>query len=194
VQPRVDLGPCQAEVDRPEAPLRVVLLPGARYSTQAPLLWFAREVALARGAGVLRVIDELPAAGDPFEWARDRARRALDLDPVQQQVVIGKSLTSAAAGLVADRGLPALWLTPLLDQPVVVDGLTRASAPTMLIGGTLDETWKPDALPRRPTVELVELPGLDHSLQRPGDPSGSLAALAEVVGVIERFLATALSV
>jgi hypothetical protein len=50
----VDLGPCRALLDRPEATSRVILLPGALYSVQAPLLWFAREIALARDAGAAR--------------------------------------------------------------------------------------------------------------------------------------------
>ena len=189
---RVDLGPCAGLLHRPEAPDRVVLLPGARYPTQAPLLWFAREIALAQGAGVLEVLDEMPSEGDPFAWARDRADRALDFTPPARCVVIGKSLASAAAGLVADRSLPALWLTPMLNQRAVLDGLSRASAPTMLIGGTLDEMWKPDALVQAQGLEIVELPGLDHGLQVPGDPSASLKALEEVASLVQRFLSTAL--
>ena len=83
-----------------------------QYTTQAPLLWFAREVAAARGWSALEVLDSLPEGDDPFGWARDRARRALDRVEADEVVVIGKSLASAAAGLVADRVLPAVWLTP----------------------------------------------------------------------------------
>jgi hypothetical protein len=168
-----------------------VLLPGAWYSTQAPLLWFAGQAARARGAGVLEVLYEMPAAGDPFEFARECAEGALDFAPAAREAVVGKSLASAAAGLVADRELPALWLTPLLDRQAVLDGLARASALTTLVGGTLDGTWKPDALPANPALEVVQLGPLDHSLQVPGDSAGSLAALEQAVAVIERFLSGA---
>src|SRR4051812_50130786 len=85
-----------------------------QYSTQAPLLWFAREVAAARGWSALEVLDSLPEGAEPFPWARDRARRALDraAADASEVAVIGKSVASGAAGLVADRGLPAVWLTP----------------------------------------------------------------------------------
>jgi hypothetical protein len=189
---RVGLGSCEADLYRAEAADRVVILPGAGYSAQAPLLWFARRLALARGAGVLAVRDALGAGDEPFAWALDRARRALDLAPAGRQVVIGKSLASAACGLAAGRGLPALWLTPLLDQPVVVEGLARASAPTWLVGGTLDDTWRPSALPAGGALEVVELDGVDHGLEVPGDPMASLAALERAARVIDRFLATAL--
>jgi hypothetical protein len=189
----VELGPCRAMLDAPDARARVILLPGALYSIQAPLLWFAREIALARGAGVLAVLDRMPAHGDPFEWARDRARHALDFRPVEHQVVVGKSLASGAAGLVSDRALPALWLTPLLDQPVVLDGLARAAAPTLLVGGSADDTWTPFALPENERLEVVELPALDHSLQVPGDPVGSARALERVVATMDRYLGAALT-
>jgi hypothetical protein len=181
-----------AAIHRPEAARRVVLLPGARYPTRAPLLWFAREVAVARGFGVLEVLDE-PAAGeeaggDPFAWARDRAQRALDHEPTALDVVIGKSLSSDVAGMAADRGLPAIWLTPLLDRPGILAALARTPRPTLLVGSTGDPTWRPDALPDNVMLDRLQLDGLDHSLQLPGDPQASLAALRKVVKKVDRFL------
>lgn len=181
--------PFPAAIHRPEASRRVVLLPGARYPTRAPLLWFAREVALARGFGVLEVLDEPPAGEDPFAWALDRATRALDHAPSELDVVIGKSLTSEAAGLVADRDLPAVWLTPLLDRPSVLAGLGRATRPALLVGGTDDPVWRPDALPDNVMLDRLELPGLDHGLQLAGDPMASLKALRTVAKRIDAFLA-----
>jgi pimeloyl-ACP methyl ester carboxylesterase len=105
----------------------------------------------------------------------------------------GKSLASAAVGLVADRALPALWLTPLLDQPAVVEGLLRSTAPTMLVGGTDDPTWSPDVLAPARSIEIVELSGLDHSLQVPSDVRASLEALGEAVSAVDRFLSATLA-
>jgi hypothetical protein len=177
-----------AAIHRPDAPRRVVLLPGARYPTRAPLLWFAREVAVARGFGVLEVLDEPAAGEDPFAWARDRAQRALDHEPSGFDVVIGKSLASDTADLVAARGLPAVWLTPLLDRPGVLAALAATTRPTLLVGGTADPTWRPDALPDNVMLDRLELAGLDHGLQAPGDPDASLSALRKVVKKVDRFL------
>lgn len=173
---------------RPEAERRVVILPGARYPTRAPLLWFAREVAVAKGFGVLEVLDEPPAGEDPFAWIRDRAQRALDHEPAPTTVVIGKSLASDVADLAADRELPAVWLTPLLDRAGVRAALARASRPALLIGGTADPTWQPDTVAPSALLEQLELPEHDHSLQLPGDPLASLASLKKVTKRIERFL------
>ncbi len=186
---RVDLGPCAGLLHENDPERVVVVLPGRQYSTQAPLLWFAREAAAARGWSALEVLETLPEGADPFGWARDRARRALDaVDAYREVVVVGKSLASAAAGLVADRILPAVWLTPLLNQERVVDALSRAPRPALLIGGSADETWVPDALADSGLLQIVELAGLGHSLQRPGDPAGSLDVLRAVSERIDRFL------
>jgi len=172
--------------DRP----RAVLLPGLRYPTHAPLLWFSREVALARGYEVVELREPPPRDGDPFAWLRERAARLLGERPSEGDVVIGKSLGSEAAGLVAERGLRAIWLTPLLDRESVLAGLAAAQRPALLVGGTADPTWRPQALPaERPQLTLLELDGLDHALQRPGDPLASLEALRAVTERIERFLA-----
>ena len=51
--------------------------PGVRYFSQAPLLWFAREAAQARGWSVVEVDERAPAGEDPFEWMLGQAERAL---------------------------------------------------------------------------------------------------------------------
>jgi hypothetical protein len=187
---RIDLGPYAGLLHENDPDRCVVVLPGMQYSTQAPLLWFAREVAVARGWSALEVVDSLPEGEEPFARARDRARRALDHagGRASDVVVIGKSLASGAAGLVADRGLPAVWLTPLLNERRVADDLSRAPRPALLIGGSADETWAPDALADSGLLQVVQLDGLDHSLQRPGEPRASLEALRAVAERVDRFL------
>jgi hypothetical protein len=187
---RVDLGPCAGLLHENDPERCVVVLPGMQYSTQAPLLWFAREVAAARGWSALEVLDSLPEGAEPFGWARDRARRALDRAAAEasEVVVIGKSLASGAAGLVADRGVPAVWLTPLLTERRVADDLSRAARPALVIGGSADEAWTPDVLADNGLLQVVHLEGLDHSLQRPGDPMASLGALRAVTARIDEFL------
>jgi hypothetical protein len=185
---RVDLGPCAGLLHEHDPDRCVVVLPGMQYTTQAPLLWFAREAAAARGWSVLEVLDSLPEGEEPFAWARDRARRALDhVQAAGEVAVVGKSLASGAAGLVADRVVPAVWLTPLLNQARVVDDLSRASRPALLIGGSADASWQPDALADNGLLQVVHLEGLDHSLQRRGDPIASLGALRAITARIDEF-------
>ena len=72
------------------------------------------------------------------DWDRDRrgAGRAAG-----DAVVFGKSLGSMAAPVIAERGLPAIWFTPLLTDPAVVAALRGAAWPCLLAGGTADPYW-----------------------------------------------------
>ncbi len=163
-----------------------VLLPGIRYFSQAPLLWFAREVAQARGWSVVEVDERAPGDEEPFEWMRGQARRAIDAaGGAELVVVVGKSLGSAAAPLVEG---PAAWLTPLLTRPEIGEALGAVRAPTLLVGSPADSSWGDGTLPDNPALEVLELPGLDHSLQVSGDPSASLDALRTVTDRFGAFL------
>lgn len=184
----IDLNPGEALLHEGDAQRCVVVLPGVRYFSQAPLLWFAREAALAAGWSALELSERAPAQGDPFEWMRERARSALASTDADRLVVVGKSLGSAAAPLVAERALPAIWLTPLLVRPDVVSALKTTQAPALLVGSSADPTWAEGERPGNDALEIVELDGLDHSLQVEGDPPASLDVLRDVTQRVSAFL------
>jgi hypothetical protein len=186
----LDLHPGEAVLHEGDPERCAVVLPGVRYLSQAPLLWFAREAARATGWSVLELSERAPANEEPFAWMRDRAERALGAASAETVAVIGKSLGSAAAPLVAERGLPAVWLTPLLTRPEVVAALRSSSAPALLVGSSSDPTWSDGEQPRGDAIEVVELEGLDHSLQVEGDPFASLDVLRQVTERIGAFLAS----
>jgi hypothetical protein len=156
-----------------------------RYFSQAPLLWFAREAAQARGWSVVEQDERAPDDREPFEWMRELAGRALEAaSRAELVVVVGKSLGSAAAPLVSG---PAVWLTPLLIRPEIVAALEATEAPTLLVGSPDDPTWGDGRVPRNEAIEVMELPGLDHSLQVSGDPFSSLDALRDVTAAVSSF-------
>jgi hypothetical protein len=163
-----------------------VILPGIRYFSQAPLLWFAREAAQAGGWSVVEVDERAPRDQEPFEWMRGQAERALEAAAgAERIVVIGKSLGSVAATLVSG---PAIWLTPLLDRPEVAEAIGSATAPTLLVGSSADPTWAGGAVPENASVEVLELEGLDHSLQVSRDPIASVDVLRDVTARVGAFL------
>jgi hypothetical protein len=166
----------------------VVLLPGAAYTPQGPLLWFTREVALGRGWDALEVWDRFES-GDPRSWANDRLGAALVVVGERPVAVASKSLSSFAAGQAADRGIPGVWLTPLLREQEVADAFARMQPPALLVGGSADPLWDSDAAGRLEHLRVAELEGLDHRLERDGDVPGSLAGLAEVTDLVDAFLA-----
>jgi pimeloyl-ACP methyl ester carboxylesterase len=181
---RVDLGSCTAlrHVGDPER--CVVLLPGQFYPTRAPVLWFAREAAMAGGWSTLEVLGEPGLYEDPLAWERDAAERAIEATSGARMLMIGKSLASLLAGMVSDHNLPAVWLTPLLTEPSVLDALARTRRPTLVAGGSADAVWRADAIPANTAIEVLELPGADHALQVPGDPSASLDALRRMTAAV----------
>jgi hypothetical protein len=185
----IDLGPGEALIHEGDPGRCAVVLPGVAYFSQAPLLWFAREAAHAGGWSVLELTERAPRSEEPFAWMRDRAARALDAAGAGTVAVIGKSLASAAAPLVAERGVPAVWLTPLLNRPEVVGALGAAAAPVLLVGSPADPTWGDGTVPDGGSLEVLALPGLDHSLQVAGDPLASLDVLRRVTERVGEFLA-----
>jgi hypothetical protein len=184
----LNLNPGEAVLHEGDPQRCVLVLPGVRYFSQAPLLWFAREAAQAAGWSALELSERAPADADPFAWLRARAQSALAAIDAQRVLVVGKSLGSVAAPLAAERGLRAIWLTPLLVRPEVVSALNATQAPALLVGSSADPTWADGEQPVNDALEIMELEGLDHSLQAAGDPFASLAVLREVTERIARFL------
>lgn len=200
---RIDLGPCTAIRHDGGATRCVVLLPGFGYPTRGPVLWFAREVAMALGYSAIEVLGEPieHAAADPpgqadyadhraapIAWLRDCAERALEAAGSAEVVVIGKSLSSMLAAEISDQRLPAAWLTPPLSYPAMAEALGRVRNRALLLGGTADPLWKRDAIPDNPDFEIAEVPGVDHALQVPGDPGGSLDALRQMAQALHGWL------
>ena len=185
----VDLGVCQGRWYAGDPARVVVVLPGARYLPFAPLLWFARDVALARGWSVLEVWDEyVDRNEDPWRWAQERAEAALERAGSAEVLLVSKSLTSRAVTVAGERGLPGIWLTPLLHEPEIAQGFERLEAPALLVGGTADESWDGEVA-RRAGHEVLELDGADHGLQIEGDPLASVDALRRVAERMDVFVA-----
>ena len=164
-----------------------IILPGVRYTPAAPLLHYARAVLLARGWTVQEIWwGDAPSQGRE-EWVGEHASTALAWENAEELLLVGKSLGTLAAPVAAERGLPAVWLTPLLTEPAVVDALTRASRPRLLVGGTADPLWHAAAA-RRTGAELLEVPGADHGMEVDSDPVRSVEILREVTVAMERFV------
>jgi hypothetical protein len=162
-----------------------LLLPGGGYGPEAPLLWFARSVLERRGWSV-RVVrwDEHGA-----ETAADvdaLVGRLLDQVPVDRAVVVAKSKGTYGLPAAVARGVPGVWLTPVLTDPAVAAALAVVTAPTLTVGGTGDSMWVPD-LARAGRAEVLEVDGADHSLQTGSWPE-DLAILQRVTERIDTFL------
>lgn len=150
-----------------------------------PLLHWAAELLTENGWSVIA------ASYDLDEVARDGrahvlrcASAALERAVVDRPViVVAKSLGTMALPWALQNGLPGAWLTPLLKDEAVVTAARAAHRPTLLVGGTADPHWQP-VLDPGSGVSLLELPGADHGLQRPGEWRRSLI---DQVAIFERI-------
>jgi hypothetical protein len=169
-----------------------IVLPGAGYSAQAPLLWFARRAALQAGHNALVVTDVFDGeSDDPIRWVQERTEATLGYvrpkDP--HPLLIAKSLTSLAAGVAAAERLPAVWFTPLIAEPQILAGLHAGTEPKLLIGGSDDPSWDANAANTLPNADVLELAGADHSLEAPNDVAESLENLKRATDAVHKFVA-----
>jgi pimeloyl-ACP methyl ester carboxylesterase len=164
-----------------------VLVPGVGYTAQGPLLAYAR-LAVERRDAKARVITWSPPhqedQAEQVAWVRASVLEVLGGD---RALLVGKSFGSLAAGLAAERELPAVWLTPLLQRPEVVDAIEAAKHPPLLVGGGADRTWDA-AVARRLSPHVLEIPDADHALHVPGPVSRTAAVAGQVAQAVEDFL------
>jgi hypothetical protein len=170
-----------------------ILAPGGNNNADVPLLMFARLAVRRRGGHAHPITWEF-SEGRDYRQQRGRVTSQVEsaIDEITAAtgaapVVIGKSLGSLAAPLVADRGLAAVWFTPLLTDEETVAALRRATSPCLLVGGTADQFWDGRAA-RSLTADVVEVDGADHGMFAPGRLAASAAVLGQVITAVEDFL------
>lgn len=169
-----------------------VVVPGRGYPPAAPLTFFAGFALLQHGWSVRQVWWDPPAYesdAQTTDWVRGQVEPAL---PASGRVlVVAKSLGTYAAPLAAERGLEAIWLTPLLRTPSLVDAIATNPARQLLVGGSADDlAW--DARAARDLAErgcdVVEVPGADHAMMTPGDVVRGVEAHVDVLRAVDAFL------
>ena len=169
-----------------------VVLPGRRYGhAQAGLR--LTELALEQ-AGIELVRVEWPPEGMPLGPADSTEAVARIVEPLLDlapSYVVAKSLGTLAAPLAADRGISAIWLTPLLDEPLCRDAVLRNAAPQLLTSGSADPAWDPAVAARAEAggATVVELPGADHGFEVPGDALASAETLVALTRAVQAFVA-----
>jgi len=170
-----------------------VLAPGGTYGIDGPLLMYAKLAVSTRGGSTRPVKWELTAGAD---FGQQRAQvvsqvtAAIEESTAATQappLLIAKSLGSLSAPVAADRGLVAVWFTPLLSDEPTVAALRRATEPFLLAGGTADQFWDGQTA-RSLTPHVVEIEDADHGLFVPGPLARSAAVLGQVMTAVEDFL------
>jgi hypothetical protein len=169
-----------------------IVVPGRGYPPAAPLTFFAGFALLQHGWSVRQVWWDPPGYESDEQttaWVRAQVEPAL---PERGRVLlVAKSLGTYAAPLAAEHGCDAVWLTPLLTVPFLVDAIAANSGRQLLVGGTADDlAWEPAAARDLATrgCDLLEVPEADHALMVPGDVVRGVEAHVEVVRALDTFL------
>ena len=168
-----------------------IILPGVAYAPNMALLDLCRQALVSRSWTVQQVWWDAPRLEDVdemIEWVDGQAEGAIAAEPDADRVLlVGKSLGSLGCLAAARRGLPAIWLTPLLDQPRVVYALRHRTAANLLVGGTADPSWTASSVSGLGD-EVLEIPDATHSLDVPGDVVASARILVDLASAVASFL------
>ena len=169
-----------------------LVAPGRAYPPTAPLLDFARVALQQHGFTVQQLWWDSTTRGeeDPEAWVRRHVAAALAEEDADHVLVVGKSLGTRAASYAAERGLDAIWFTPLLVEPVVAEAIAANAGRQLLVGGLADELW--DAAVARELADngcdVLEVPDADHGMAVPGDAVRTAEIHLEVARAVEAFL------
>jgi pimeloyl-ACP methyl ester carboxylesterase len=171
----------------------VVVIPARNFGPYAPQLFFPMFAAIRRGAEPVVIewqdvenVDALEST-DVAGWVSEQIGSVITHADPRSTLVIAKSLGSFAAARIGDLALPAIWVTPVLTNPAVVESLRLATAPFLLIGGSSDELWNLE-LAESLTPHVLEIPGADHGLFVPGPLSRSAQNIGLVAEASETFI------
>ncbi|HET8665074.1 MAG TPA: hypothetical protein VFM08_12220 [Nocardioides sp.] len=178
-----------------EAVGTAVLVPGRGYSPQAPLLFFTGLALAQHGWRVEHHWWDPPkheSDAQTLAWVRAEVEGALPASG--RALLVGKSLGTWAAPLAAERELPAIWLTPILDQPEIVDAIRANPAPQLLLGGSADAFWDRAVAAdlAGETRTVVEVPDVDHAMLLPGDVVRGVEAHVEAARAVDDWLRSGL--
>lgn len=177
----------------PSGPSRglAVVAPGRAYPPSAPLLEFARQALVQHGFTVQQLWWDSTARGDEAAepWVRRHVEAALAEERADHVLVVGKSLGTRAASYAAERGLDAIWFTPILVEPEVAEAIAANAGRQLLVGGLADELWDP-AIARELAdngCDVLEVPDADHGMGT-DDAVRSAEIHLEVARAVEAFL------
>jgi hypothetical protein len=167
-----------------------LILPGAAYTVQAPLLYWTVRALGAAGWDIWGIdwhsdIDE-SVRQDMRGFVESAVTRAEELMPEPPKLVVAKSLGTFALPYFADHEIRAAWLTPILTDPAVAHALAGISRGAHLgVGGSADPAWRPD-LVGATKARLTTIDGAGHGLDVPSDEWRSAAN--SQLGVIEQVV------
>ncbi|PLR70786.1 alpha/beta family hydrolase [Bacillus sp. UMB0728] len=178
-----------------------IILPGAGYTVQAPLLHFCTGLFYSKGYDVLHLNysfnrkEQAALSGEGLaEAVRLVIDDALKNKGYKQYFIVAKSIgTMALPYLLKDQSFQdakAVWMTPLLQKEFVLNSMGADNHKGLCIIGDQDPffTWERiERIKENPNLSIKVVEGGDHSLELSGDPIQSIDLLKNIISDIQHF-------
>lgn len=168
-----------------------LVAPGRAYSPSAPLLELARIALLQHGFTVQQIWWDSTLRGeeDAETWVRRHVEAAHAREDADHVLVVGKSLGTRAASYAAERGLDAIWFTPLLVDAPLAEAIAADAGRQLLVGGLADDLWDADVARELAEAgcDVLEVPDADHAMAT-DDVVRTAEIHLEVARAVDAFL------
>lgn len=179
----------------------VIVLPGAGYTTQAPLLHFTTGVFYSKGFDVLHINytfsrEEMSALNER-DFARDvqlAINNATSNKKYSNYYVVAKSIGTIALSYLIDHSMlkdaNVVWLTPLLQREDVFNAMVNSGNKGLCIIGDKDSCFieeRFEKLKNNQNLRLKVIEGGNHALELDKEPIKSIEILKSVISAINEF-------
>ncbi|MBG9585930.1 alpha/beta family hydrolase [Cytobacillus firmus] len=180
----------------------VIVLPGAGYTTQAPLLHFTTGVFYNKGFDVLHINYTFSRQEVTVLNERDLARDVqLAIDTAIKDkrysnfYIVAKSIGTKVLKYLLDNTMfkdaKVVWLTPILQNDEVFNAMVNSYNKGLCIFGEKDSfcfiVERFEVLKNNPRLILRVVDGGNHSLELDKDPIKSIEMLKSVISEISEF-------
>lgn len=182
-----------------------IILPGAGYTVQAPLLHYSTSVLLKKDFDVLHVNYQYQS--DDYQLfsyeeiveaikhdANTVISRVLNEISYENFYLIGKSIGTIALSSILEREVfkhaDVVWLTPLLPRDDVFERMMTSHNKGLCVIGDSDKYYvheRYEQLKNNHSMRTILHKNANHSLEYDEDPAGSIELLRQVIQDIEQF-------
>ncbi|MCA1031685.1 alpha/beta hydrolase [Bacillus timonensis] len=179
----------------------VIVLPGAGYSTQAPLLHFTTGLFYNKGFDVLHINYSFSSQEMSTLNERDLARgvqlaidNAIQNKKYSNYYVVAKSIGTKVLSYLLDHAMlkdaKVVWLTPILQNDDVFSTMLNSGNKGLCVIGDNDSCFIVDRFEKlrhnqNLTLKVVE--GGNHGLELDGEPIKSIDVLKNVISEMGEF-------
>lgn len=185
-----------------------IMLPGLGYTTQLPLFYYATNVFVDHHIDVLHInyaylqnkqfaeLNNEEQDSWMYEDVQAVVKEVLKETQYQQYYVLSKSLGSIPMAFEWKQRQflqPAygIWLTPLLKNDAVYEGMLTGNLPSLCVIGDNDPHFTEERIQTLRTNSLIQtviIPHAEHSLEIKGNVAASIQIVDQIMNNIKQFI------